>query len=204
MEQTSYRTVKDSSKGFFRDRGSKFLAFLFPVNTEEQIRKHLGELRVEYRDARHHCYAWKLGTGNEHFRANDDGEPSGTAGRPILMQIIKHELTNVLIVVVRYFGGVLLGTGGLVNAYRTAAADAILQAEFVTRTVDEHLLINFPYAAMNDVMRILKEEQAEQVEQQFDNDCKVKIAIPLERSPRLKGRLDALPQVNFRKLSNNY
>ncbi len=204
MEQTSYRTVKDSSKGFFRDRGSKFLAFLFPVNTEEQIRKHLGELRDEYHDARHHCYAWKLGTGNEHFRANDDGEPSGTAGRPILMQIIKHELTNVLIVVVRYFGGVLLGTGGLVNAYRTAAADAILQAEFVTRTVDEHLLINFPYAAMNDVMRILKEEQAEQVEQQFDNDCTVKIAIPIERSPRLKGRLDAVPQVNFRKLSNNY
>lgn len=204
MEQFSYRTVKDSSKGIFRNRGSKFLAFLFPVTTEEQIRNHLEELRNEYHDARHHCYAWKLGTGDEHFRANDDGEPSGTAGRPILMQIRKHELTNVLIVVVRYFGGVLLGTGGLINAYRSAAADAILQAGIVTRTVNELLLIHFPYTAMNDVMRILKEMQATHLSQDFDTDCTVTVSIPAGRSAELTGRLAPVHNVTVNKLSNNY
>ena len=204
MEQFSYRTIKNRSEGLFKDRGSKFLAFAFPVTGEEQVKKHLEDLKREYHDARHHCYAWKLGTGPGLTRANDDGEPSNTAGKPILMQIQKHGLTNVLIVVVRYFGGVLLGTGGLINAYRTAAADAITQAEAITKTVNEQMEINFPYSAMNDVMRVLKEEQADQVTQEYGNDCTINITIPLEKSPRLKGRLNAIPGVNVKKLSNNY
>ncbi|TVR69261.1 MAG: YigZ family protein [Marinilabiliales bacterium] len=195
MEQLSYRTIKTRSEGYFKDRGSKFLAFAFPVTSEEQVKSHLGDLRGQYHDARHHCYAWRLGADAEHYRANDDGEPSGTAGRPILMQIHKHELTNVLIVVVRYFGGVLLGTGGLVNAYRSAAADAIENAAVVVKTVEEQFRIDFPYEAMNDVMRVLKELEATHISQEFDTDCTITLSIPAGRSGELAGRLAPVANV---------
>ena len=204
MEHYSYKTIKSRSQGLFRDRGSKFLAFAFHVTTEVRIKDILDDLRSEYHDARHHCYAWIIGTDKDHFRANDDGEPSGTAGRPVLGQIQKHDLTNILIVVIRYFGGTLLGTGGLIIAYRSAAADALANSEIITKTIDELIEVTFPYAAMNDVMKVLKEEKVEQVVQDFDTDCSIKVRIPLERSERLTRRLKGIGKVSVNKLSINY
>ena len=202
MEIYSYRTIKKRSEGVFRDRGSKFLAFAYPASDEEKIKDLLGSLRNKYHDARHHCYAWRTGAAGENFRANDDGEPSGTAGRPVLGQIQKHELTNILIVVVRYFGGTLLGTGGLINAYRSAAADALEHAEIITKTVEDIIDVKFPYAAMNDVMKVLKEEQAEQLKQDFDMDCIIRVAVPLENSERVTGRLGGIDQVKITRTQN--
>ncbi len=204
MEHYSYKTIKSRSQGIFRDRGSKFLAFAFHVTTEVQIKEILDDLRSEYHDARHHCYAWITGTDKDRFRANDDGEPSGTAGRPVLGQIQKHDLTNILIVVIRYFGGTLLGTGGLINAYRSAAADALAQSEIIKKTIEELIELKFSYATMNDVMKVLKEEQAEQVVQDFDMECSIKVRIPLERSERLARRLKGIGKVSVNKLSINY
>lgn len=200
MINYNYKTIKNRSEGIFKDRGSKFLAFAFPVSTEDQVKEITDNLRREYHDARHHCYAWRLGADMEHFRANDDGEPSKTAGRPVLGQIQKYELTDILIVVVRYFGGTLLGTGGLINAYRSAATDSLEQAEIIIKDVKERYEVKFPYSAMNDVMKVLKEEQADQVSQDFDMDCKILVSIPLERSDRLTGRLCGIEQVKISRV----
>jgi len=145
----SYRTIEGPSKGLFRDRGSRFIALAYPVRTTDEIKSILEELRKEYHDARHHCYAYMLGPDRQVWRANDDGEPSGSAGRPIMGQINSHELTDILIVVVRYFGGTLLGVSGLINAYKTAAADAISNASIVERRVHVSLRITFPYLVIN-------------------------------------------------------
>lgn len=204
MAQDSYRTIKNRSRGLFKDRGSKFLSFAFPVTGEEEIKEILDNLRREYHDARHHCYAWRIGADGKHFRANDDGEPSGTAGRPILKQIQKLELTNIMIVVIRYFGGTLLGTGGLVNAYRSAAADALEKVVIIIKTIDVVYEIRFPYAVMNNVMRVIKEEQAEHVEHDFEGECKVRVTIPREREERFTGRMNSIGQANVKKLLNNY
>ena len=204
MEHYSYKTIKNSSQGLLRDRGSKFLAFAFHVTTEAHIQEILDNLHNEYHNASHHCYAWIIGTNKDHFRANDDGEPSGTAGRPVLGQIRKHDLTNILIVVIRYFGGTLLGTGGLINAYRSAAADALANSEIITKVIDELIEVRFPYAAMNSVMKVLKEERVEQVAQDFDTDCKIIMSIPVERSERLTLRLRSIGRVSVNKLSINY
>ncbi len=203
MEQDTYKTIKQNTQGLFRDRGSKFLSFAFPLSDEDDIKQILENLRKDYHDARHHCYAWILGANKENFRANDDGEPSGTGGRPVLGQIQKNELTDILIVVIRYFGGILLGTGGLINAYRSAAADAIEQAEIVTRTVDDLFEIRFPYSAMNDVMKTVKEEEAEQIEQDFDIECRLMVRLPRNRSERFTGRLSMIDTINIKKLSIN-
>ncbi len=204
MKQISYRTIKNRSQGLFKDKRSKFLSFVFPVTTEDQIKEILDDLHSEYHDARHHCYAWRIGADKKLFRANDDGEPSGTAGRPVLGQILKYDLTNILIVVVRYFGGTLLGTGGLITAYRSAAANALEQSEIITQSVEELLEVRFPYSDMNNVMKILKEEQAEQVEQYISMDCIIRVSIPLEKSERVKDRLEGIEQVSVNKLSINY
>jgi uncharacterized YigZ family protein len=203
MEQDTYKTIKQHTQGLFRDRGSKFISFAFPVRSEQEIKQILDNLRKDYHDARHHCYAWMLGANTENFRANDDGEPSGTGGRPILGQIQKHELTDILIVVIRYFGGILLGTGGLINAYRSAAADAIGQAEIIIKTVDDLFEIRFPYAAMNEVMKTVKEEMAEQLEQDFNLECRIKVRLPRNRSERFRGRLSLIETINIKKLSIN-
>jgi uncharacterized YigZ family protein len=203
MEQDTYKTIKQNTQGLFRDRGSKFLSFAFPVSNEDEIKQILEVLRKDYHDARHHCYAWVLGAQKENFRANDDGEPSGTGGRPVLGQIQKNELTDTLIVVIRYFGGILLGTGGLINAYRSAAADAIEQAEIVKRTVDDLFELSFPYTAMNDVMKTVKEEMAEQLEQDFDIECRLMVRLPRSRSERFTGRLSMIDTINIKKLSIN-
>ncbi len=185
----SYRTIEKPSKGLFRDRGSRFIALAYPVSSAEEIKLILDALRKEYHDARHHCYAYMLGSDRQVWRSNDDGEPSGSAGRPILGQINSNELTDILIVVVRYFGGTLLGVSGLINAYRTASADAISNSIVVERRVLVSLRITFPYLVMNEVMKVLKEESAEQSEQLFDSECSMVVSFPLSTSEKIEGRL---------------
>jgi uncharacterized YigZ family protein len=196
----NYLTIKQSAQGLYRDRGSKFLSFAFPVNSEDEIKGILDKIRKDYHDARHHCYAWRLGHEKESFRSNDDGEPSGTAGRPILGQIQKHDLTFILIVVVRYFGGVLLGSGGLINAYRSAAADAIASAGIISKTITEIFEVRFPYSAMNAVMTVLKEEQAVQLNHEFGLTCKIEVSVQRGLSGRLTSRLGNIENTEVVKL----
>ncbi len=191
----SYRTIDAPSRGLFRDRGSRFIALAYPVTTTDEIKSILDELRKEYHDARHHCYAYMLGSDRQVWRSNDDGEPSGSAGRPILGQINTNELSDILIVVVRYFGGTLLGVSGLINAYKTAAADAISNSVVVERRVHKALRITFPYLEMNEVMKVLKEENAEQRDQSFDSECSLIISFPVSLSEKIEGRLNKIKGV---------
>ncbi len=177
MEADLYKTIEEAVEVTMRERSSKFLSFIYPVENEEQIREALDALRKRYFDATHHCYAWRLGPRGEQFRANDDGEPSGTAGKPILGQMLLHEITDCLIVVVRYFGGTKLGVPGLIAAYKESAANAIEAATVVERTVDRRFTIDFPYLVMNDVMRVIKEEQPRIAGQEFDNLCTMHLTI---------------------------
>lgn len=177
MQQDAYQTIKYPTEGLFKEKGSKFLAFAWPVQTEDEITGHLEAVKKKFHDARHHCYAWELGTDGMNFRMNDDGEPSGTAGKPILGQIHSYELTNVLVVVVRYFGGVKLGTGGLIQAYKAATADALEQAEKVDYTIDKSFTIRFAYDMMNPVMRVVDEEGLNVKEQIFEADCRMTLSL---------------------------
>ena len=189
----TYKTIEKEAGGLFRDRGSRFIATAIPVSGQEEIKTRLEELKKEYHDARHHCYAWVLTPDRQAWRVNDDGEPSGTAGKPILGQINSRELTNILVVVTRYFGGTLLGVSGLINAYRSAAADALNNAEIVERHLTESWLIRFPYETMNDVMRILKEEGCSQSAHEYtDNMVSVEIAFRAAISEIVTGRLDKI------------
>lgn len=172
-----YKTIAEAVEVNMRERSSKFLSFIYPVQNEEQIKEALDALHKRYFDATHHCYAWRLGPRGKQFRANDDGEPSGTAGKPILGQMLSHEITDCLIVVVRYFGGTKLGVPGLIAAYKEAAANAIEAANVIEKTVDRHLQIDFPYLVMNDVMRVIKEEQPRITGQEFDNLCTMHLTM---------------------------
>ena len=175
--EDSYLTIAAPAEASSRERSSKFLAYAYPVQQEEQIREILDGLRKKYYDATHHCYAWRLGPGGAAFRANDDGEPSGTAGKPILGQLLSAGVTNCLVVVVRYFGGTKLGVPGLIAAYKEAAQEVLAAGEKVERTVDTRIEVRFSYLAMNDVMRIVKEEQPRIANQQFDNLCTMTLTI---------------------------
>ena len=185
MEDT-YKTIEKPSEGLFKDKGSRFISFAFPVNSEDEIREIVQSIKKEHHSARHHCYAWRMGAEKLLFRGNDDGEPSSTAGKPILGQIQSFDLTNILIVVVRYFGGTLLGVSGLINAYRNAALDAINQAEIIEKLVEKQLLIEFDYSVMNEVMKVFKDEKLSQVEPLFDLNCKLKTHIRLSESNRIE------------------
>jgi uncharacterized YigZ family protein len=198
-EEDTYKTIASPSTGLFKDKGSKFISFAFPVFNEEEIKLKIANLKKEYFDARHHCFAYALGIRGEPFRIFDDGEPSGTAGKPIHGQIRSFELTNVLIVVVRYFGGTLLGTGGLINAYKTAAADAIQHATIIEKTENSILNLNFKYEAMNDVMRILKDENIEQLNHQFGLDCTVDISVRNSKVVELQEKLKKINSVKIIK-----
>ena len=187
-----FKTVKNISEGFYSEKRSKFLAFAHHVETVEDIKEILAGYRKKYYDARHVCYAYMLGAAREDFRANDDGEPSSTAGKPILGQINSNELTDILIVVVRYYGGVNLGTSGLIVAYREAAADAINHAEIVVRSVEDLITYDFPYVMMNDVMRIVKDMQPRIVSQDYDNTCRIVLAIRQSNAAQLRERLSKL------------
>lgn len=189
MEEDRYLTVARDAEAASRERSSKFLAYIYPVKSEEEIRQRLDALRKRYYDATHHCYAWRLGPRGEQFRSNDDGEPSGTAGKPILGQLLSASLTDCLAVVVRYFGGTKLGVPGLIAAYREATAEAIAAAEVVERTVDRTLRVEFPYVAMNDIMRTVKEMQPRIEEQLFDNLCSMRLSIRASLAGQLAERL---------------
>ena len=176
-----YRSIEAPSTGVYKDNGSKFLAFAYPVETEEQAKEHIAALRKEYFDARHHCYAWRIGLEGALWRANDDGEPSSTAGRPILGQLLSAELSDILVVVVRYFGGVKLGVPGLIKAYKTATAEAIAAARIVEKTACATCRIGFDYSRMNDVMKIVKDWNLRILSQQFENDCEITVRVGLAK-----------------------
>ncbi len=187
--EDSYLTIAQPGEAVYKERSSKFLAFAYPVSDEGEIKEILDGLRKEYYDATHHCYAWRLGANGEQYRCNDDGEPSGTAGRPILGQMLSRGITQCLIVVVRYFGGTKLGVPGLIQAYRESAQAAIDNCTVIETTVDVRIRIEFPYVAMNDVMRIVKEENPRIEEQRFDNICSMRLSIRKSRAETLLGRL---------------
>lgn len=188
-----FLTITDTpAEGFYSEKRSKFLAFAFHVTSEEEVKQYVAEFRKKYYDARHVCWAYMLGADRTDFRANDDGEPSSTAGKPILGQINKNELTDILIIVVRYYGGVNLGTSGLIVAYRTAAAEAIANAEIVSQFVEEEVVFDFPYIMMNDVMKIIKDMSPRIISQTYDNTCEMKLSIRKSEAPMLKAKFDKL------------
>lgn len=180
----TYLTLSAPAQGLYKEKGSKFLSFAYPVETEQEIKEIIEKLRKEYYDARHHCYAYVLGYRQEVYRANDDGEPSSTAGKPIHGQILSYGLTNVLVVVVRYFGGTKLGTSGLINAYKTATDDALAQAKTVEKTVMRQYELRFSYGQMNQVMRIVKELRLQVLGQEADNECRMRVAVRLSDCSR--------------------
>ena len=177
MDKDQYRTLRELSQGLYKEKGSKFIAIAVPVESVDEVKLELEQLRKNYHDARHHCYAYRLGEEPYEFRFNDDGEPSGTAGKPIFGQIQSFELTNILVVVIRYFGGVKLGTGGLIQAYRTSARDAIENGTIITRVWKTSLEINFDYAHMNDVMRVIKDEGLRVIRQDSGEKCCILLEI---------------------------
>lgn len=190
MENDLYRTVASPCQASLRERSSRFLSFVYPVSTEEEIKERVEELKKQYFDATHHCYAWRLGPQGERFRQNDDGEPSGTAGKPILGQIVKEDLTDCLIVVVRYFGGTKLGTSGLIQTYRESAAQVLSEAEIITKTVDASFSVAFPYESLDSVLRAVRECGAKVLKQDFDNTCTMDLSIRLSREEELRNRLE--------------
>ena len=173
----SYKTIIAKTEGLYKDKGSKFLSFAIPVTSTEEIKDIIKDFRKEFYDARHVCYAYVLGADRDEWRANDDGEPSGTAGRPILGQINSRELTNILVVVVRYFGGILLGTSGLINAYKEACIEALNVATIIEKTVDSSTTIHFDFILMNDVMRVVKDTNAKILHQDYDSNCIMQLSI---------------------------
>jgi uncharacterized YigZ family protein len=187
--EDTYKTLEERCTGLFKEKGSKFIAWAVPVKTEEEVKLVLEELRKEYYDARHHCYAYILGPDKSAWRANDDGEPSGTAGKPIHGQLLSFDLTNVLIVVIRYFGGTKLGVSGLINAYKTAAREAIISGKIIELTVNEVYKIEFPYESMNEIMRIIKEESAQIIDNQFINNCIITYTIRKRDADKVNLRL---------------
>ena len=173
----TYQTIEAPAEGMYKEKGSKFIAKAYPVKSDEQVKEILEQIKDDFHDARHHCYAYILGPTGNRWRANDDGEPSGTAGKPIHGQLLSFNLTNTLVVVIRYFGGTRLGVSGLINAYKTATHDALSNARIITRTVDAIYTVTFGYAMMNEAMRLVKELNLQIVEQHFDNTCTVKLRV---------------------------
>lgn len=197
MAEDTYKTIEGVSESIYTEKRSKFIAIALPVRTMAEIKAYLDEYQKKYYDARHVCYAYMLGAERKDFRANDNGEPSGTAGKPILGQINSNELTDILVVVVRYFGGIKLGTGGLIVAYRTAAAQALAEAKVIEKTVDEDVAIAFEYPFMNSVMRIVKEESPEILEQSYDMDCLMRLRIRKSLAGKLRTRLEKVETLRF-------
>ena len=189
MAADSYKTIVRAQETTYRQLSSKFLTYAYPVETEAEIKEHLDALRKRWFDATHHCYAWRLGPHGEQFRANDDGEPSSTAGKPILGQLLSNDITNCLVVVVRYFGGTKLGVPGLIAAYKESTAQVLAECEIVERTVDVELRVEFSYIVMNDIMRIVKDMQPKVLGQEFDNVCTMHLSIRESESEQLIGRL---------------
>jgi uncharacterized YigZ family protein len=192
MSEFSYYTVSAPAEGLFKEKGSKFLSFVYPVHSEEEIKAKLENLKKKYFDARHHCFAWMLGADKKSFRVFDDGEPNHSAGDPILGQIRSKGLTNVLVVVVRYFGGVKLGVGGLISAYKTAAEEALNNAVIIETEVTEEGVIHFHYSSTSDVMKVVKDLGLKVIGQQFGDECHLRISLPLRHKVKVQERLDLM------------
>ncbi|QCK17018.1 YigZ family protein [Mangrovivirga cuniculi] len=191
----SYKTIASSSEGFYKEKGSKFISHAYPVNSEEEVKQHLDDLRKRYHDARHHCYAYLIGVDGKIFRANDDGEPNHSAGDPILGQIKSFELSGVLVVVIRYFGGTKLGVGGLIHAYKTAAQEALNNAKIIEKTLTERIGIHCEYPMLNDAIRFFKDRNLEVVNQELMIDCKLWADVPLSDAEQVREEIK-----NYHKL----
>jgi uncharacterized YigZ family protein len=192
----TYRTIAQASEGIFRDRGSKFIGYAFPIRSEAETREIISRLRTEHPKARHFCTAFRLSPDRSVFRINDDGEPSGSAGRPILNTILSADLTNILVVVVRYFGGTLLGVPGLINAYKTATAEALSTAVTIEKTINDVYRLQFEYLQMNDVMKIIKDEGLHVLNQQFDNSCALEFEVPQSRVNVIVGKFEKIENLS--------
>ena len=197
----TYQTIRESVTGSFRDRGSKFLGFAYPVTTEEQVRECLALLKKQYHDAHHHCYAWALGSDRSLYRMNDDGEPSGSAGKPIYGQILSKNLSDLLIVVVRYFGGTKLGIPGLIKAYRSAAMDALDKAEVVTRTVTIPYRIRCGYHLLNEVMRMIKDNDLTVTENRCEEDCLITVLVRESQADEIVAKFNRLYGISLSPVS---
>lgn len=197
LTDDTYQTVASTSEGLYKEKGSRFLSFVYPVTSVEAVKSIVEDKRKLYHDARHVCYAYRVGYHGEDFRQNDDGEPSGTAGRPMYGCLLSHNLVNVLVVVVRYFGGVKLGVSGLANAYKQATEDALMHNEVQERTVDIEVEVTFDYLYLNEVMRIVKEMKPEIQRQQFEMSCQLSLSIRQRKVEALRTRLSQVPTLLF-------
>jgi len=202
MKDTYQSITKASPEVLFKDRNSKFFGYAFPIKTEEEASIHLEELRAKHHKARHWCYAWQIGKEDFQYRANDDGEPSNSAGMPIYGQIQSFDVTNILIVVVRYFGGVKLGVGGLINAYKTAAQMALEESDILKRTIDEIFIVKFDYPEMNKVMQVIKKNNLNVIDQKLEIDCKIFIAVRKKDVEDIYSKFDNTYKVEISKLED--
>ncbi|MBA4853253.1 YigZ family protein [Emticicia sp. BO119] len=199
----TYTTIKQATEALFKDRGSKFLAFTYPITNEQEVKKYLDTLRGLHPKANHHCYAYRLGIDRSQFRVNDDGEPSGSAGRPILNVLLSKDVTNILVVVVRYFGGTLLGVPGLINAYKSATIEALTGAELIQKTLNDLYEISFDFEAMNDVMRVVKEFGLKISNQTYDNRCTLTIEVRKAILNQVLTKMEKIDSINTKYLLTN-
>ncbi len=203
IEKDTYKTIlKPSEEVLFKEKGSKFFGYAFPVSSEEEVKEYIDTLKKQHHSARHWCYAWQLGKNYEHYRANDDGEPSNSAGMPIYGQLQSFDVTNVLVVVVRYFGGTKLGVGGLIQAYKTAAQMALETCGIVEKTIDEIFLLKFEYPEMNTVMRIIKDEDISVINQKMELNCELEIEIKKKDTERIYELFDNTYKVTIKLMEN--
>ena len=196
----SYKSIPGPAEGLFKDNGSRFISFAFPVETEDEVKSIVGDLKKKYHDARHHCYAYRLGYLGDRFRANDDGEPSSSAGRPILGQIDSKGLSDVLVVVVRYFGGIKLGVPGLIRAYKTSTAEALEKAGSVEKVAGKWFRVSFGYEAMNSVMKILKDMDLRQQGQDFGSECSLRTWVRLSAENDFRSRMEKVENCHINEL----
>ncbi|MFA6200502.1 MAG: YigZ family protein [Bacteroidales bacterium] len=201
MFDDTYLTIEEKAQGLYKEKGSRFISFAFPVTKEEEVKEIIKDIKKEYFDARHHCYAYILGHDKSAYRMNDDGEPSSTAGKPIYGQLLSKDLTNILIVVVRYFGGTKLGVSGLIQAYKHAAIDALNNTSIIEKTVDEIYSVSFEYVLMNDVMKVLKEFDVLQMNHRFENDCYLEFRTRKLNSIKIVDNLNSIEGVRVEFLS---
>ena len=201
MFEDTYFTIEEKVEGLYKEKGSRFISFAFPVSKEEEVKEIIKDIKKEYYDARHHCYAYILGHDKAAYRMNDDGEPSSTAGKPIYGQLLSKDLRNILVVVVRYFGGTKLGVSGLIQAYKQAALDALNNAKIIEKTVDEIYSISFEYVLMNDVMKVLKDFEVIQMNHRFDNDCYLEFRTRKSNSIKIVDNLNSIDGVCVKFLS---
>jgi len=200
-EDDTYKTIEKSAEGIFKDKGSKFIALAFAITSEEEAKLIIQEIKKEHFSARHHCYAYRLGYYGEKYRANDDGEPSGTAGKPIYGQLLSFDITNVLIVVVRYFGGTLLGVSGLINAYKCATRDAIENAKIITKIIEKQVVLNFGYPVQNNVMKIIKDEKLEICSSEFGMECRINVLVRLNKAEMVLNLFRSIDGLNVDELN---